>query len=89
MESNYDEYTYVLDGLPNEGERVICHGNKTICCEEDMEESAEHMATYHLKESSWREDKNGNKYDIKTYHSFEIDDEAYHIIFVSRWKRIQ
>jgi hypothetical protein len=85
-----DEWIYVLDELPKEGEKVLCYGNKTICCEIDMQEAAEHEATYHLVESEWREDEKGNKYDIKTYHSFELEESPpYHLIFVSRWKRIK
>jgi len=83
-----NEWVYVLDELPKEGEKVICHGNKTICCDLDMEEATEHVAIYHLKPSSWKEDKDGNKYDIETYPYFDLQDEPYHLIFVSRWKRI-
>lgn len=82
-----NDWVYVLDGLPKEGEKVLCHGNKTLCCELDMEDAQEHVAIFRIKESSWRRDENGNKYDVVTYPSFEIDDEPHHLIFVSRWKR--
>ena len=86
---NAPDWIYVLDELPKEGEKVLCHGNKTICCDLDMDEAAEYEATYHLKMSSWRIDKDENKYDIETYHSFDLADDEYHLIFVSRWKRIR
>ena len=83
-----NEWRYVLDRLPKDGEKVLCYGNKTICCELDMEEAAEHNAIFRIKESSWKERENGDRYDIKTYPSFDLDpqDELYHLIFVSRWK---
>lgn len=84
----HEEWIYVLDDLPKDGEKVICHGNKAMCCELDMEEASEHIAIYHRKEDSWKEDEKGNKYDITYYHDFDIDDEPYHLIFVSRWKKI-
>jgi len=54
-----------------------------------MEEAAEHEAVFRIKESSYRLDDHGNKYDVKTYPCFEIDDDEHHLIFVSRWKKIK
>ncbi len=86
-----EEWIYVLDELPSEGEQVICYGNKTICCDLDMEEAAEHTVVYHKRMSEWKEDKDGNKYDIKYYHDFDLglDEEPCCLIFVSRWKKIK
>lgn len=90
LSNEWEEWIYVLDSLPAHGEKVICHGSKTFCCELDMEDPTEHEATFIFKENCWKIDKNGNKYDIVTYPCFEIDDkEGQHLIFVSRWKKIK
>ena len=73
--------------LPSDGQKVICYGNKTICCEEDMEPAAEHTAIYEIKMSEWREDEAGNKYDIQYYDVWNVDDD-YHVLNVTQWKPI-
>lgn len=68
------EWTWVLDGLPEEGERVLCWANKTVCCDLDMDEAQEHEAVFTTKDGC---------------PSFEIEDELYHLMYVSKWKSIK
>lgn len=64
---------------PNENERVLCFGNKTYCCEEDMEDEPKwHLVKFKVSISSFKIDVKGNKGDIEYEGIFklEIDDDS-------------
>ena len=64
------------DQKPNENERVLCFGNKTYCCEEDMEdESKWHLVKFKIFISSFKVDQEGNKYDVKYKYIFEFEED--------------
>lgn len=87
-----NDWIYVLDALPKHGEKVKCYGNKTCCCDIDMDPAAEHIATFYIEEYEWQLDEEGNKINVKMRPCFHLDQDEndcpFHLVFVSRWKRI-
>ncbi len=47
IDTKISDWIYVLDELPKSGEEVMCHGNKTKCCELDMQDAIEHVAVFY------------------------------------------
>ena|ERR1700733_14148926 len=93
--SKWKESNYWI--LPNKGERVLCWGHRTFCCEEDMEkEPAWHEVIFTLKISSYtikpRETMEDSIItDAEIYDSWEIAEEGdpkEHVIGVTKWKHL-
>lgn len=78
------EWISVNDKLPDRNQKVLVYGNPTICCDEDMQEKQICIATYEIKESEWKVDKDNKKYDVMYSDIFRVD-EMFWIINPSHW----
>lgn len=91
------EYS-VTEALPNNGEKVLCFGHHTYCCEEDMDEKPDwHEATFELKVHEYKL-KNTVPLDpeesileyYKASESWDCGPEFMdgRVIGVTKWKRL-
>lgn len=99
MGSEIKEYS-VTERLPNNGQRVLCFGNKTFCCEEDMEKEKDwHEVTFKFNISSYRLKKEIPESPEETildcyevYEGWIVQEEEYgaeeHVIGVTKWKKL-
>lgn len=88
----------VLQALPDNGQKVICFGYKTVCCKEDMDEDADwHEATFQMVVSCYRlketlpvdvEDSVLESYKVCEIWDVDEDPCDGHVIGVTKWKRI-
>ena len=88
------EYS-TLQSLPNNGEKCLCFGHKTICCKLDMDlEPDWHEVTFKFVLSSYKlKDKFPEDIEdsiLEFCHFVEMwrVDNEYQVIGVTKWKQI-
>ncbi len=99
MGSEIKEYS-VTERLPDNGQRVLCYGNKTFCCDCDMEKEKDwHEVKFIFNISSYRlkkeipEDPMAtilDTYEVYEGWLFDEDNDGMqeHVIGVTKWKKI-
>ena len=95
VKENMEQKEYsVLQRLPPNGERVMCYGHETYCCNLDMEEEKDwHEAVFELHISACKfkeampEDPEESVIDTcEAYELWQMDHEPMHVIGVTKWK---
>lgn len=85
----------VLKWLPSDGERVMCFGHKTFCCQEDMEEEkAWHEVIFELVIHSYKlKEEIPQDPEESVLDSYEVGEfwgmDHEHVIGVTKWKYIK
>lgn len=79
------EWIKCSERKPDHGQMVICNGNRTYCCEEDMNKSWYHVARYNNIPISWDKDMNPIDFnDIFYVEDLDLD-HADHVENVTHW----
>lgn len=95
VKENMEEKEHsVLKRLPYNGERVMCYGHKTYCCQEDMEDEADWyevifeliMCSYKFKEEMPEDPEESVLARYKVSEFWGMDSEPMHVIGVTKWK---
>lgn len=91
------EYS-ITKSLPCHGQRVLCFGHKTHCCEEDMDSDPDwHKVIFKFEVSSYKlkneisKDWNESIFeDYEVIDTWECGEDCYdgHIIGVTKWKKL-
>jgi hypothetical protein len=90
---------HINERLPDPGQKVLCFGYKTICCELDMEPEAEwHEVTFRFVVNSYKLKKEIPKDLDESILEFCTVSEDWdlgeyadgsHLIGVTKWKRLE
>jgi len=93
-----DKEWSVLTVLPNNGDRCLCYGYKTFCCEQDMDDEREwhevtfsfHMACYKLKQEIPQDPEESVLESYDAIESWDIGEEFSdgRVIGVTKWKHL-
>lgn len=93
-----DKEWSVLTVLPNNGDRCLCYGYKTFCCEQDMDDEREwHEVTFSFEFSSYKLKKELPEHPedsvLEYYHAIESWDISEdfcdgRVIGVTKWKHL-
>lgn len=88
----------VTQALPNHGQVVMCYGNKTFCCKEDMDEPDWHHVRFEFIISAFKLKKNLPSDPeesileyckcIENWAIHPENDLNEHVIGVTKWKKI-
>ena len=84
------EWISVKRAYPHDGAIVICKGNPTLCCEEDMDKLGEYKCIFKRKIQEWKIGPNNEIEYLKVSEVFELinDDQERFMINEIEWRPV-